>query len=50
MLPRQFDHPPITHYDVGPSDRDIAFFEANGFLSVGRITTDEELAWIRAIF
>ena len=45
-----FAPPPHIDFDVDISDADVAFFAANGFLSVPRITTDEELVWLRAVY
>ncbi len=45
-----FGPPPATRFEVTPSRDEIAFFQENGFLAVERITTDEEIAWLRAIF
>ena len=45
-----FSPPPKTSFDVSPSDAEIEFFQENGFLVVERLTSDEELAWIRSIF
>jgi hypothetical protein len=35
---------------VAPTADDIRFFQENGFLAVERITTDEELEWLKRIF
>lgn len=45
-----FGAPPTTDFDVDITATDVAFFRTNGFLSVARITTDEELAWLRNIY
>ena len=45
-----FGPPPAARYELEPSDREIDFFRENGFLAVERITTDEEIAWLRKIF
>ena len=45
-----FGPPPPARLDVFPTADEIAFFEANGFLAVARLTTDDEIAWLREIF
>ncbi|MET1003817.1 MAG: phytanoyl-CoA dioxygenase family protein [Acidimicrobiia bacterium] len=35
-------------FEVDATDEQVAFFRENGFLAVDRITTDEELEWLRA--
>jgi hypothetical protein len=45
-----FGPPPATRFDVEPTPDQIAFFKANGFLAVERLTSDEEVAWLRQIF
>jgi hypothetical protein len=37
-------------FEVNPTDEEVAFFRENGFLVVDRITTDEEIDWLRPIF
>jgi ectoine hydroxylase-related dioxygenase (phytanoyl-CoA dioxygenase family) len=46
----RFGPPPSPTFDVTPAPADVAFFRANGFLVVERLTTDEEVAWLRRIF
>lgn len=46
----QFGPPPSKRFDVTPSADEVAFFKENGFLVVQRLTTDEEIAWLRRIF
>jgi hypothetical protein len=46
----RFGPRPATSFECSPSRQEIEFFRANGFLAVGRITTDEEVAWMRQIF
>ncbi|HEY1707163.1 MAG TPA: phytanoyl-CoA dioxygenase family protein [Rhizomicrobium sp.] len=36
------------HVDIG--DAEIAFYAANGYLAVERMTTDEELEWLREVY
>ena len=45
-----FGPPPNIPFEAKPSPEEIAFFKENGFLVVERITTDEEIAWLRRIF
>lgn len=45
-----FGRPPDNGFDVHPSREDIDFFREHGYLVVERITTDEEIAWLRVIF
>lgn len=43
--------PPVTaRLDVDVDDHDVAFFREEGYLTLGRITTDEEVEWLREIF
>ena len=46
----KFGPPPPTRFEVNPSAREVQFFRDNGYLVVERLTTDEEIAWIRRIF
>jgi hypothetical protein len=45
-----FDNPPAADFDVVPSRDEIEFFAENGYLVVDRLTTDEELEWLREIY
>jgi len=45
-----FGPPPRTSFEIEPTAEDVAFFKENGFLAVARVTTDEEVAWMRKIF
>jgi ectoine hydroxylase-related dioxygenase (phytanoyl-CoA dioxygenase family) len=45
-----FGPPPSASYERRPSQSEIEFFRENGFLAVERITSDEEIAWLRGIF
>jgi len=45
-----FGNPPASDFDVVPSREEIAFFADNGYLVVERLTTDEELEWLRRIY
>ena len=42
--------PPKVDFDVDIDSADVEFFAANGFLRVPRLTTDEELAWLRQVY
>ena len=44
--PLRFGPPPETTFEVHPSAAEIAFFRENGFLVVGRLTSDAEVDWI----
>ena len=41
---------PKTQFEVAPSAAEVESFRENGFLVVERITSDEELAWMREVF
>lgn len=41
---------PPADYEARLSADDIAAFEANGFIAIDRITTDEEVAWLRDVY
>ena len=45
-----FTRVPAGELEVSPTRDEVAFFRENGYLAVERITTDEEVAWLRAIF
>jgi ectoine hydroxylase-related dioxygenase (phytanoyl-CoA dioxygenase family) len=45
-----FGPPPASDFTVTPTSDEVAFFKENGFLAVERITTDEEIDWMRRIF
>jgi hypothetical protein len=40
----------IDEFEVDVTDDDVSFFRANGYFSIERITTDEEIERLRAIF
>ena len=42
--------PPDGELDIELTDEQVAAFERDGFVTVGRITTDEELEWLRTIY
>lgn len=50
MTDDRFGPPPAQAYERTPSKQEVEFFRENGFLAVERITTDEEIAWLRRIF
>ena len=39
---------PTTDFSVDLTDEQVSFFQENGFLSIPRITTDEEVERLRA--
>lgn len=45
-----FATPPVADFKVEIDDAAVRFFEDNGYLAVGRITTDEELEWLRGVY
>lgn len=45
-----FGPPPPALFEVAPTADEVAFFRENGFLAVERLTSDEEIAWLREIF
>jgi len=46
----EFGAPPARELDVDIGDAEAAFYEENGFLAVARITTDEEVEWLRGVY
>jgi hypothetical protein len=50
MPEMMFGPPPAVRCDVTPTAAQVAFFKENGFLAVERLTSDEEVAWLRRIF
>jgi ectoine hydroxylase-related dioxygenase (phytanoyl-CoA dioxygenase family) len=50
MPPLRFGPPPPPTFEITPSAAEVAFFRENGFLAVERITSDEEVLWLRRIF
>ena len=42
--------PPPAPFDIAPSPGEIAAFERDGFVAVERLTSDEEVAWLRQMF
>jgi ectoine hydroxylase-related dioxygenase (phytanoyl-CoA dioxygenase family) len=45
-----FGPPPKSDFAVSPSAGEVELFREQGFLVVERITTDEEIAWLRRIY
>ena len=41
---------PDNDFQIDVTKEQIAFFHENGFLSIERITTDEEVEWLRGIY
>ena len=50
MPSHDFGPPPRSDFSVTPTREQVEFFREHGFLAVERITTDEEVAWMRRIF
>ncbi len=50
MSTLRFGPPPEGSFELTPTAAEVGFFRQNGFLVVERITTDEEIAWLRRIF
>jgi len=50
MSELKFGPPPAKRYERTPSKEEIEFFRENGFLAIDRITSDEEIAWLKKIF
>jgi len=46
----QFAPPPKTDFVVDAGPRELAFFAAHGYLVFDRVTTDEELEWLREVY
>ena len=42
--------PPPADFDVDITAAQVAFFHEHGYLALGRITTDDELSWLRAAY
>ncbi|HEY6598879.1 MAG TPA: phytanoyl-CoA dioxygenase family protein [Pseudomonadales bacterium] len=45
-----FAPPPKTELFVDIDDTQAKFFAENGYLALGRVTTDEELEWLRTVY
>jgi ectoine hydroxylase-related dioxygenase (phytanoyl-CoA dioxygenase family) len=39
-----------TDFQVDVTDEQVAFFRENGYLSIERITTDEEIEWLKGVY
>jgi hypothetical protein len=50
MQTLDFGPPPSADLEVTPTAEEVDVFRENGFLVVERITTDEEIDWLRPIF
>jgi len=50
MTEMMFGPPPATRFEANPSKDEVTFFQENGFLVVERLTTDEEIDWLRRIY
>ncbi|HEY6599396.1 MAG TPA: phytanoyl-CoA dioxygenase family protein, partial [Pseudomonadales bacterium] len=50
MTQLKFGPPPAKTFDVFPSAKEVQFFKDEGYLVVERLTTDEEIDWLRKIF
>jgi phytanoyl-CoA hydroxylase len=50
MTKPMFGPPPAITFELTPSRDEIDFFRDNGFLKVERITSNEEVGWMRRIF
>jgi hypothetical protein len=50
MTKMMFGPPPTVSFEVTPTRDEVAFFRDNGFLAVERLTSDEEIAWLRRIY
>jgi hypothetical protein len=49
-LASRFGAPPSPAFDVEPTVEQVQFFRENGFLSVARLTTDDELEWLDRVY
>ena len=49
-MPEGFRPLPKTRFEVTPSAAEVEFFRESGYLVVERITSDEEIAWMREVF
>jgi len=41
---------PAAEFQPELTEEQVAFYRKNGFLSIARITTDEEVAWLRGLY
>ena len=46
----EFGPLPTREFRVDITDRDVEFYATNGYLGVDRVTTDEELEWLRDVY
>jgi hypothetical protein len=49
MTDLRFGPSPTPDFEVTPTAEQVAFFKENGFLAVNRLTSDDELVWLRKI-
>lgn len=45
-----FGCPPADEFNVHPTPDEVAFFREHGYLVVERLTTDQEIDWLRELF
>lgn len=50
MQASKFGLPPGPEFEVHPTPEQVEFFRSEGYLVVQRLTTDEEIAWLKQIF
>lgn len=50
MTQMMFGPPPAVSFEADPTPDEVAFFQENGFLAVERLTSDEEIDWLRRIY
>jgi hypothetical protein len=50
MSKPDFGPPPAAAFEAHPTADEVSFFRDNGFLAVERLTTDDEIAWLRRIY
>lgn len=48
--PLPFGPPPDTCFDVELTPKDVESYRTNGFLVVDRLTTDDEIEWLAAVY
>jgi hypothetical protein len=46
----EFAPPPNVDFVVDIDEKQARFFAENGYLALGRVTTDEELEWLRTVY
>src|SRR6478736_2012775 len=50
LMNEPFAPPPKTDFEVDIDETHAQFFAENGYLALGRVTTDEELAWLSDVY